>query len=200
MHVTKAQRFFVGFLSVTLSLLIVGCGCSSKDAEANKPSAAEEAEADARFAGYDNDYLRISIAEGWTANPDGDEDAHRSDERGGYHALSVEHGDRLNLGSFGYLRVAVYDVETVEGAGEVPEERENYENILEVDPIEVAGERLSGYSADGKTVSGDASFQYRCYGGTINGHYVEVSFVDYTGGSLIEGEDMLAMAQTIEVK
>lgn len=198
----KFRRFCVGFVCAVLALSVAGCGCSSKDAEGNagKGSASQEESEAARFSDFENDYLRMGVAQGWDADPEGDADQHRRDDKGGYHALTIEHGDRLSLSSYGYLRAAVYDVETVEGAGEIPEEKEYLENIVEIDPIEIADTRMVGYSAEGKTASGDATYQYQCYSGTLNGHYVEVSFIDYSGGSLIEGGDMSAMAQSLEVK
>ena len=193
------SRLGVGVVCALLALSVAGCGCSSKKAESEAEKAVQEEEA-ARFSDYENDYLRMSVAQGWDADREGGADVRHRDDLGSYHALTVEHGERLNLTGYGYLRIAVYDVETVEGAGEVPEEKEYLENIIEVEPIEIAGTSISGYYADGKTASGDATYQYRCYSGTLNGHYVEVSFVDYSGGSLTEGGDMTTMARSLDVK
>lgn len=195
----RYHQMCVAIVCAALALLVAGCGCSRKGGEDAAKDSAIEAEAE-RFSGFENDYLRVNVAQGWDADREGDADVRRHDDKGSYRALTIEHGERTKLSDYGYVRVAVYDVETVEGAGEVPEEQKNMENIIEVDPFEVGDTRLSGYYADGKTASGDATFQYRCYAGTLNGHYVEISFVDYAGGTLVEAGDMTSMARSVEVK
>ena len=153
------------------------------------------------LAFHENDYLTIGLADGWAVNTDVSENKHIDNEDGSGYYFTVQYDDP-SIGRRSFY-VSVYDEPTYDWVpdysdGSLPAETEQMRDIEALDPITIDGVKLQGYHSQNTAMDG-STYWFGSYGGTVNGHYIEIFFTDGSEGNVLL-EDQIAMAKTVHIK
>lgn len=213
----RTCRFLsAGILGLALAFSLASCGGSSPapvdettsqeeqaaDAGASEDrEAAEDSDPMGGLAFHENDYLTIGLADGWAVNTDVSENKHIENEDGSGYYFTAQYDDP-SIGRRGFY-VSVYDEPTYDWVsdysdGSLPAETEHMKDIEALDPITIDGVELQGYHSQNTAMDG-STYWFGSYGGTVNGHYIEIFFTDGSEGNILL-EDQIAMAKSVHIK
>ncbi|MBR1830146.1 MAG: hypothetical protein IJ781_11715 [Atopobiaceae bacterium] len=205
----------MGVAALPLVLALTGCGKKepAADAQAEEGSTvqeqvtsvieektAEEAEPEEAsatpegFTPFETSYLTMSVAPGWTTDPEGLAEEDANVEMG--EAYLAKGFDVVDDATGTIVLVMVYQAAEFHEPFEEPQVSDYITSVEAADPITVGGVELKGYLTSTSTGNEIAEWL-----GSVNGHFVDLLVVDRSEGTVQRTSDPVrAMLESVTVK
>lgn len=194
---TVGATIRASLVALATALMLAGCGVPAVEPTGPYKDHPGQLSSARLLTQHDNSYLSIGIAEGWFIDPEAPENVHFDDRLyGNYTLVVIPYDSTINHEQ---LFVSVYDRWMIPSDNEIEDYDERSENRELIEGFEVDGVMLSGTRSVYTDRDTGLPYYITYFWGTVNNHYLEVTFVD-RDGDLSLGNDLMRMAQSIHVK